>query len=181
MAWDTTSLLTGNQQNQGTSANTTQQTGTGSITNQYTGGQQALQGQVPNAYGQFLAGNIPSTFTMPQSVIDNYTKQFNTWSAPQLALNGGAGTPQISGNYAMGLSDLMSRLYQQGVGNYSGALAGADNSAFGRPIGTNTVDSRDLSQTGNTTANQQYKQDTQQQYAAMEALLKALTGVASGF
>lgn len=175
MAWDTTSQVTGNQQNQNTQNTNTAQSGTGSVTNQYTAGQQGLQGKVPGAYGDFLGGNIPSTFTMPQPVIDNFTKQFNTWSAPSLALNGGAGSPQIAGNYAMGLSDLMARLYQQGVGNYQGALAGADNSAFGRPTGTNTVDARDVSQTGGSTANQQYSQETQQKYAAMEALLKSLS------
>ena len=137
----TTTNGTQNTDTTGNSSNTGNQAG--STTNQYGANQQALQSQLPSLYQSLLAGNIPSSFTAPQAAIDNYNQQFQNWTAPQLALKGGAGSPMIAANQAMGLSNLMSNLYQQGVGNYTNALGSANQNAF-QAIGANT--------TGNTSS-----------------------------
>src|SRR5258708_1835148 len=76
----------GNNQSSGFSGN--QSNSNQYQTNQYTPGQAALQGQLGNAYGQFLQGNVPSSFTNNPDLVGAYTTAFNQ-NAPSMAFQGG--------------------------------------------------------------------------------------------
>jgi hypothetical protein len=98
--------------------------------NQYTPGQQALQAQLNSAYGNLLSGNIPSSYTSNPNLVGAYTSAFNQSEAPSLALQGGAGSPQLQSNYALGLQNLLSNQYNTGVSEYQNSLAGATSPAY---------------------------------------------------
>jgi len=121
----------------GTYSGTTGQT-TGGNTGtyqQYTPGQQALQGNLGSLYQNILAGQIPSSFTNPQAAINAYNTNFQQSVAPQLAAQYGAGSPQIGSQNALGLAQLQGNLYNTGVQNYLGALGQGTNYALGMPVG----------------------------------------------
>lgn len=103
---------------------------------QYSPAQQGLQNQLGGAWGQFLQGNVPSGFTNNPNLVNAFTTAFNQ-NAPSMAFQGGAGSPQMQSNYAMGLQQLLANQYNQGVSNYANALQGAGG--FGlTPLGQNT-------------------------------------------
>ena len=176
MAWDTLSQRTDDTQQQTTGQGTQATTGNVATQNQFGAGQQQLQNQVPNLYSQLLGGNIPQQFTAPQSVIDNYKQQFDTWTAPQLALRGGSGGPMIEANRALGLSDLLSRLYQQGVGNYGQALGAAGNFSL-NPIGTSGSSGSNVLRNDFENKDLQSETNYNSQYQALDRILSMLRGL----
>jgi hypothetical protein len=173
MAWNTTSSVTGTNDVTQNQANNSGTQGTINNQNTYTQPQQGLQGQVPGLYSSLLAGQIPSTFTAPQPVIDNFNKEWQTWQAPQIAVNGGANSPMLAANQAMGKSNLLANLYNQGTQNYMTGLSGAETAAM-TPTGQNQQSNAAANSNMANTTNQQYKQDTNQSYAAIQAILDLL-------
>lgn len=95
--------------------------------NQFTPGQQQLQGMVPGMFANFLSGNVPTSFTAPQQVIDAYQQNFRKMVQPGLAAQYGTGSPQIAAQQTYGLGQLLGNLYQSGLSNYAGALNAAGN------------------------------------------------------
>jgi hypothetical protein len=170
MAWDTTSSLVGKNDQTNVQTGNQQNTGTTNVAGQYNPAQTALQGQLPSLYQSVLAGNIPQTFTAPQAAIDAYQQQFDAWKAPQLAASGGAGSPMMAANQAMGLSNLMGNLYQSGVGNYNNTLGQAGNLAF-QQTGTNQTTAGTQNNAMNNQMNQQFNTDTNQKYQALQDII----------
>lgn len=173
MAWDTTSAIQGTNNTQAAASNLATNNGSTTAQNTYNAGQQALQGQTPGLYSQLLAGNVPASFTSPQAVIDNYNKQFNNWQAPQIAVNGGANSPMLAANKALGESNLLANLYNQGIGNYTNALNSA-NAAGLSPTGQTTTSNATANSVGTNNTNNQYTQNNNNQYAAIQNILDIL-------
>jgi hypothetical protein len=125
---------TGGQNVTGVSnANTTQQTsGTGQTNQQntYLPWQQQIQGQVGQAEGNLLSGNVPTSFTNPQAATQAYMNNFNQYVAPELASQYGAGSPAIGASLNSGLTSLAAQTYEQGITNYGNAVSGAANTAL---------------------------------------------------
>lgn len=143
-----------NQQQSGVTSNVGQQSGSSQGT--FLPGQQQLQGQVGNALGSVLSGQgIPgsSTSFIPQQT-QAYVDNYNRYVAPQEAAQGGAGSPAIASNLALGLENLQGNLaqdvYNTNAGVFSSAL-GTGTSAAYNPTGQNT--SGTTSGTTATTAN----------------------------
>lgn len=139
--------------------------------NQYTPGQAALQGQLGGAYSNLLNGQVPSDYTNNPNLVGAYTTAFNQ-NAPTQAFQGGAGTPQLQSNYAMGLQNLLANQFNTGTQNYQNSLAGASNFAQ-NPIGATG------STSGNTYGTQGFQGTTNQtisQPISLVNLLSALGG-----
>ena len=106
----------------------------GSTLNQYTGGQQALQGNLAPAANNILTGNIAQSFGLPQVVSDAAFANWNQFQAPKLAAAFGAGSPAINAS----AQDLNLQLAAMGAQNAQqnalGAFQAASNYAF-TPIG----------------------------------------------
>lgn len=127
-----------------TTAVNQQQTGTGlqnlaqntAQASQFTAGQQALQNQVTGNLSSYLqTGQLPTaTYGVPQAVADWQHYLFQRDSAPQLATQFGANSPQIQNRQLemdLGLAALAN---QTGQTSYLNALNSAGNWAF-TPIG----------------------------------------------
>lgn len=174
-SWNTTQSQQGVNNTTGASNSLGNQASNATTANTYNQNQTANQNQLPTIYDSLMKGNIPNSFTAPQSVIDNYKTQFQSMQAPALALQGGAGTPMIAGQQAMGMSNLLSNLYQQGTGNYMNAIAGADANAYqatgGQQQNQGTQASNASSASNNSTAD-----NTNSTYGAMQQLLGLLGG-----
>lgn len=127
-----------NQQGQGNSAQAQAQTG--SQLNQYTAGQQQLQSQLPQLLSGVLSGQaqIPPYWTAPQQVFDAYNHNFQHYTAPQIAAQYGAGSPQMGSQMSLGNERLAAELYQGGIGNYLNFLNQAGTMAF-TPVGQQTA------------------------------------------
>lgn len=127
-----------NQQNQGVNAGASAQTGT--QLNQFTAGQQQLQGQLPQLLSGVLTGQaqIPPYWTAPQQVFDSYNHNFQHYDAPAIAAQYGAGSPQIASQQSLGNERLAAQLYQSGQGNYLNYLNSAGAMAF-NPVGQQTA------------------------------------------
>ena len=82
----------------------------------------------------------------------------------------------MAANKAIGLSNLLSNLYSTGTQNYMGALQGAGANAY-NPIGTNATTSAQQQATGAQNQNQNYGQNTQNQYQAMQSIIDLLNQV----
>lgn len=134
----------------GTQDTAQQQQQAGAQANQYTEGQQALQGQLPGMYSSLIGGQVPTQFTAPQQLIDQYNRAFQANVAPGLAAQYGAGSPQIASQQSFGLGNLLANQYQQGIGNYQNALGQAAGYALS-PVGSS-----------NATQGNQTSQGTQQ-------------------
>jgi len=128
----------------------TGQTGQASQQNQYTPQQQAAQGQLGNAYSGLVNGQVPTQFTAPPSVISAWNQAFQQNVAPGLAAQYGAGSPQIGAQQSYGLGQLLANQYQQGLSNYSGALAGLGSYAMS-PIGATSANQTNQNYAGNAT------------------------------
>lgn len=139
--------------------------------NQYGAGQEALQGQLGGLYQNLLAGQVPTQFTQNPNLIGQYNTQFSQNVAPQLAIQGGAGNPQIASNYVQGLQSLLANQYNIGIGQYMQALGGA--SGFGlTPIGQS---GNSYGQTwGGNSYNQTGNQTTSIPFSLLSALTNAL-------
>lgn len=98
--------------------------------NEYTGGQSALEGQLPMMYSKLLQGQVPTSFTSPQVAFDNFDQSFENTEAPQLAAQFGAGSPQLASQLALGNQNMAAQMYQQGLNNYEGALSGGSSNAL---------------------------------------------------
>jgi hypothetical protein len=105
--------------------------------NVYTPGQSSLLGGTVGGYGNLLAGNVPTSFTQNPQLLQSYNTAFNQ-AAPSLSFQGGAGSPQMQSNYALGLSSLLGNQYNTGISNYLGALGGASNTSLS-PVGANAT------------------------------------------
>lgn len=124
--------------------------------NTFTPQQQGLQGNVLESAQNFLqTGNLPGTFAAPQQVFDAYKSNYNQTVAPMIAASGGAGSPALASNLALGLEQLASNLYQSQSANFGNALATAGGLAF-NPTGYTQAQ----------TANQNSQTDWQSQQAA---------------
>lgn len=179
MAWDTTQSTSGNMTQANTGTGTLGGTGTNNSANQYSAAQQQMQGQLPSLYQQLLTGGTPNSWTtVPQEAINNYQNQFDAWKAPQLAAKGGAGSPMMAANQAMGLSNLLSNLYPSGVQQYQNALGAATNFAM-TPQGVNNNTSTNQNTTSGGNMNQQYSQDVNQKYTAIQDIINLIkqTGI----
>jgi len=131
------------------------QSGMSSALNQYTGGQQALQNQLPGLFGSLLSGQgqIPPYWTAPPQVFQAYNDNFNRSVAPQIAAQYGAGSPQIGSQQSIGNEQLAAQLYQGGFNNYLNALNSGAGLAF-NPVGQQS------SNAGASNWQQQAKQNT---------------------
>jgi hypothetical protein len=138
-------------------------------------GEAALQGQVAGAQSNFLTNGAPSSFTANPQLLQSYNTAFNQ-AAPSLAFQGGAGSPQMQSNYAIGLSNLLGNQFNTGTANYQNALTGAGNFAI-NPTGTQTSTAANVNQYENSTgtANQ-----TISQPLSLVNLLGALSGAIGG-
>jgi hypothetical protein len=135
---------------QSSSANSTNQ-GTNAQQNVYTPGQTSVQNQLPQLYQQLLsglsssaAGNTPSNFTNNPQLVGAYETAYNQNVAPQEAFQGGAGSPAIASNNAIGLQQLLANQYNTGISQSQNANAqlasgvgSAANYALGLPTGSN--------------------------------------------
>jgi hypothetical protein len=101
--------------------------------NQYNPYQSGLQPALGAGYGNLLAGNVPTSFTQNPDLVGAYTTAFNQ-NAPSMAFQGGAGSPQMQSNYAMGLQQLLANQYNTGISNYMNALGGAGGYSL-TPVG----------------------------------------------
>lgn len=135
---------------QSTTQGASDTSGTGVAANTYTPAQQALQQQLGNAYSQYVAGTVPSSFTAPQQVIDQWKREFNNFVTPGLSAQYGAGSPQIGEQQSFGLGHLLASLYGQGYSAYGNALGGASNFAMS-PVGKTVQE--DTSGTTNSSTN----------------------------
>ncbi len=126
------------QQQQGAGA----QTGAASALNQYTQGQQQLQGTLPQTLQSVLSGQsqVPDYFTAPPQVFKAYNDNFQQSVAPGIAAQFGAGSPQMASQQSIGNQNLAANLYQNGQGNYLNYLNSAANVAF-NPVGQQTANS----------------------------------------
>lgn len=122
------------QFSQGANQQTAQNTNTSQATS-YSPAQQGMQGSLGSMLQQFLSGQVPSSFTDPTALMNQYNQQFNNSLAPQLAAQYGAGSPQIGSQYNQGLVNLLGNQYNQGFSNYSNALGQGLQYAF-QPIGS---------------------------------------------
>ena len=123
----------------------------GSSMNQYTAGQQALQGQAGNFMSNILAGgSVPQNFGMPQVVYDAAMANFNQYQAPKLASQFGAGSPAINAS----MQDLQLQLAGQAstaaMGNALDAFQQASSYAF-NPVGQDTTGTSTTNTTGTST------------------------------
>jgi hypothetical protein len=119
--------LAGSVNNTNNLQNTAQ---TGTNANLYNSQQQALQGALPGDYSSLLSGQIPTSYTAPQALINQYTNDFQNYQQPGIANQYGAGSPQISSQYNQGMVNLLGNQYNAGTTNYMNALSGAGNTAF---------------------------------------------------
>ena len=111
------SLATGTQNYAGTQSQTGQ--GASTSANVYSPTQQALQSQTGQSLLNFLSsGTVPGNLTAPPSVLQAYSTDFQNYVEPSIAAQYGAGSPQIGGQEALGLQNLMANLYQTGVNSY---------------------------------------------------------------
>jgi hypothetical protein len=135
---------------QSSSANTNS-SGTSAQQNAYTPGQQSTQATLPGLYSQLLsqlqgsaAGNTPSNFTNNPELVGAYENAYNKNVAPQEAFQGGAGSPAIASNNALGLQQLLANQYNTGIQQsqnanslLAGGIGSAANYALGFPTGSN--------------------------------------------
>lgn len=118
---------------------------TGTSNNIYTTGQEGLQSTVGNAANSVLGGadalSAESSNIIPQSD-QAYTDSYNRMVAPQLAAQGGAGSPAIGSNLALGLEQLNAQLapqiYSTQAGVFSNTLGTAENAAYTPTGATNS-------------------------------------------
>lgn len=118
--------------------------------NQYTAGQQALQGNLAPAANNILTGNVSQSFGLPQVVYDAAFANWNQYEAPKLAAAYGAGSPAIGAsaqNLNLQLSAMGAQNAQQ---NALGAFQAASNYAF-TPIGNSQNQMSGRQQQENTT------------------------------
>lgn len=124
-----------------TQGNTAQTGGTANFQqNQYTPGQQALQGQLGSTLQGMLNGSyqIPGYMTAPPEAFQAYNNAFNLYVKPGMAAQYGAGSPQIGSMQSLGNEQLAANLYQTGVGNWQNLLGMANANAF-TPVGSNSA------------------------------------------
>ena len=119
-----------------TGTNYTQQAATGTTgqqatANVYNPQSAALQTSLPQQLQAFLqTGNLPGNFAAPSQVTQAYNTNFQSQIAPQLAAQYGAGSPQIAGQQALGLQQLLSNLYQTQSNNLNNVLGTGTNLAY---------------------------------------------------
>ena len=148
----TTTQTGGTNVTAGSTANTASQSqGTGQTNqaNTYLPWQQQLQGQVGQAEGNLLSGNVPTSFTNPQAATSQYMNNFNQYVAPELAAQYGAGSPAIGASLSSGLTNLASQTYEQGISNYGNAVSAAATPAL-TPTGQTGAQAQQQSGTSNT-------------------------------
>lgn len=119
--------------------------------NNYTGQQQALQGQSLGVMSGLLNGSqqIPQNFMAPsQAQYDQYAMNFNKYIAPKLANTYGAGSSVIGGQMAEGMANLAGTVGQNATSNYLNAISNAAGYAF-NPIGTSQSGTNAQQLTGN--------------------------------
>ncbi len=147
---------------------------------QFTAGQQALQNQVTGGLGSYLqTGQLPTqTYGVPQAVADWQHYLFQRDTAPALATQFGANSPQIANRQLemdLGLAALAN---QQGQTSYLNALNAAGNWAF-RPVGSteNTTQANTTAGSQNTTENRNVQSQTQTtDYGGLLESVMALLG-----
>lgn len=153
-----TQTLFGGQTASGSSNSNTTGTGNsvGATDNTYSAQQQGLQGQAADAASNYLqTGNLPGTFGAPPQVFDAYNTYYQQYVAPQIAASGGAGSPALASNLALGLQQLASTTYQNQSNNFASALAGAAGIGY-TPTGTTNEQAQSGNQqsTGSWQSNQ---------------------------
>jgi hypothetical protein len=149
----TTTQTGGNNVTAVSNANTTQNsqgTGQSQQSNTYLPWQQQLQGQLGQAEGNLLSGNVPSSYTNPQAATSAYMNNFNQYVAPELAAQYGAGSPAIGASLNSGLTNLAAQTYQQGFSNYGNAVSAAATPAL-TAVGATGNQSQQQSGTSDTT------------------------------
>lgn len=173
--WNTVAQIAGANNNTSATAQSQQQQGLGSTANTYNAAQTANQSALPAFYANLMNGQIPSSFTHPQAAIDAFNNDFQNVQAPNLALSGGAGSPMIARNQAMGLSNLESNLYNTGVSNYINALGAGTNNAY-QSTGAENNTASSGAQQGTGAANQSYQQNDNSNYSALQSIINILQG-----
>jgi hypothetical protein len=138
----------------------------GETANVYQPWQSGLQEQAGQAAGNFLqSGNLPGSFAMPPQVAEAYASNFNRFVAPGIAAQGGAGSPAIASQMALGLEQLTADMYRTQSGNFGNALGQAQSLGF-TPVGA-TQSGRSQEDTNAQSAGSwQQVQDTVQSLAA---------------
>lgn len=146
----------------------------GTSQNIYTPGQQGLQNQVGGAAGTVLGGasdlSAESSQIIPQSM-QAYSDYYNRFVAPQAAASGGAGSPAIASNLALGLEQLQAQLtpqiYSTQAGVFSNALGTAENAAY---TPTGATNSGTQSSTQDTTGSGNWQSSSNQLSALAQFL-----------
>jgi hypothetical protein len=155
----------GNQSQQGTQTNL----------NQFTPQQQQLQGMLPGMLSGFLSGqqDIPAYMTAPPQVFKAYNDAFQKYTAPGIAAQFGAGSPQIGAQQSFGNQQLAAQLYQSGVNNWMQGLGLGGNWAY-TPIGQNAANQASGQSQNNTFGGGIV--DTTYGASILSTLLNALAG-----
>lgn len=148
---------------------------------QFTSGQQALQDQVTGGLSSYLqTGSIPTqSWGVPQAVADWQHYLFQRDTAPALATQFGANSPQIANRQLemdLGLAALAN---QQGQTNYLNALNSAGNWAF-RPVGQNESVASSQANQSNQNTNENRAVTAQQQTIDYGGLLDAVMSLLGG-
>lgn len=146
--------------NQNTNTSTGQVTGGNTAqntANQYTAGSQALQGSLPGQINNFLqTGNLPGSFAAPSSVLNAWNQNYQEFIAPQLAATYGSGSNVLPLQQSLGLSNLLSNLYQTQSGNLNNVLNTGLTAAF-NPIGLNASGNYGQQSTGTQQTNNNWQ------------------------
>ena len=100
--------------------------------NTYTAPQQAAQTALLNQLSGFTAGTstAPTSLTNPTQLQTAANDAFNQWTAPGIAAQFGAGSPQIGQQQAMMDEQLAAQNYQAGVNQYLTGNNQLQNAAF---------------------------------------------------
>jgi hypothetical protein len=146
---------------------------TGSNQAVYTPEQQAAQNQLLTQLTGFLSGTsgAPSSMTAPPQAFQAYNDAFNQYTAPGLAAQYGAGSPQIGSQQMMGNEQLAANLYQTGVSSYLSGLGQLGNAAY-NSVGQNTANTGQG--TSDTTTTGVSGSDTNYGSSVLSALLGLL-------
>jgi hypothetical protein len=124
---------------------TTGGTGTTQQSNVYQPWQQQLAQTAGNSASDYSqTGNLPGNFGAPPQVAQAYIDNWKQNTAPQLAVEYGAGSPQLGRSLMQGLEGLTSQTYQNQTQNYNNTLGQATTLA-------QTPTGQTSSQAGNNT------------------------------
>jgi hypothetical protein len=122
------------------------------LQNTYTAQQQAAQTALLNQLSGYTAGtsSVPTSLTNPAGLQQAANDAFNQYTAPGIAAQYGAGSPQIGQQQSMMDEQLAAQNYQNGVNNYLSGTSQLGNAAY------NQIGNTGQAASSNTSNNQNY-------------------------